>query len=120
MNIIVRYSGLVKLAVLQELVEDKFKKLQNLAAIAAARVTVQRQQGVKPAFRVLSRLEVPGPDFHAQASDHTVQAAVTKVVKNLEKQIRSRKNRQTDRWKTNLQLRHSPGPWSCGAAASRG
>src|SRR5258707_14410305 len=107
MNIIVRYSGLAKLAVLQELVETKFKKLQSLARIAAARVTVQRQQGVKPSFRVLSLLEVPGPDFHAQASDHTLHAALTKVVKHLERQIRSRKSRRAERWKTNLQLRQN-------------
>ena len=51
MNIIVRYCGLTKRAVWQELVETKLRKLQNLAAIATAQVTLEWQNGVKPAFR---------------------------------------------------------------------
>src|SRR4051794_20543869 len=108
MNIIVRYCGLTKQAVWQELVEKNFKRLQNLAAIATARVTLECQRDVTPAFRVLTELEVPGPDFHAQASDHTVPAALMKVVKSLEKQIRSRRNRRADKWKTNVRLGLSP------------
>jgi len=120
MNIVVRYSGLTIRATWQELVETKLKKLQSLAAIATARVTLEWQQGVKPAFRVLTWLEVPGPDFHAHASDHTFQAALVKVIKNLEKQIRSRRNRRADKWKTNVQLRLIPercSPRSIGSRA---
>ena len=116
MNIIVRYCGLTKRAVWEELVETNLKKLQNLAAIATARVTLEWQRGVKPAFRVLTELEVPGPDFHAEASDHTLPAALVKAVKSLEKQIRSRKNRRAGKWKTNLQLGLSPGRCSSGLA----
>src|SRR5436189_2203971 len=89
MNIIVRYCGVTKRAICQQLVESKLRKLQNLAAITTARITLEWQHGVKPAFRVLTQLEVPGPDFHAEASDHTLPAAIVKVVKSLEKQIRS-------------------------------
>jgi ribosome-associated translation inhibitor RaiA len=115
MNIIVRYSGLNKRAPWQELVERQLGKLQSLAAIATAWVTLEWQHGVKPAFRVLTRLEVPGPDFHAEDSDHTLEAALGKVVKKLEKQIRSRKLRRADKRKTNLQLglipSRSPAAW---------
>ncbi len=118
MNILVRYSGLTKRAVWQKLVEANIRKLQSLAAIATARVTLEWQHGVRPAFRVLTWLEVPGPDFHAEASDHTLPAALLKVVRNLEKQIRSRNHRRADKWKTNLQLglnagRRAPG-WAGG------
>ena len=119
MNIIMRYSGLAKRAAWQELVEKQLRRLQNLAAIATARVTLEWQRGVKPAFRVLTLLEVPGPDFHAEASDHTVQAALIKVVNNLERQIRSRHNRRADKRKTNLQLGLSPGRSSSGLVGSR-
>jgi len=119
MNIIVRYCGLTKRAVWQELVETKLRKLQNLAAIATAQVTLEWQNGVKPAFRVLTQLEVPGPDFHAEASDHTLPAALVKVVKNLEKQIRSRKNRQADKWKTNVRLGLNPVRTTSGFLGSR-
>ena len=119
MNIIMRYSGLTKCAIWQELVEKQLRRLQNLAAIATARVTLQWQRGVKPAFRVLTFLEVPGPDFHAEASDHTLPAALIKVVNNLERQIRSRKNRRTDKRKTNVQLGLSPGRSSSVMVCSR-
>ena len=84
------------------------KRLQSLAAIASAQVTLEWQNQVKPVFRVLTLLEVPGPDFHAEARDYTLQAALLKVVKNLERQIRVRKSRQADRRKTNLQLGFMP------------
>jgi ribosome-associated translation inhibitor RaiA len=119
MKIIVNYSGLTKRIPWQQLVETKFRKLQSLASIATARVTLQWRQGVKPAFRVLSFLEVPGPDFHAEASDHTLPAALAKVIRNLEKQIRSRKNRRNGKWKTNVQLGLSPGRCSSSYFGSR-
>jgi len=119
MNIIVHYGGLTKRAIWQELVETSLKKLRNLAAIATAQVTLEWQTGVKRAFRVLTKLEVPGPDFHAEASDYTLPAALAKVIKNLEKQIRLRKNRRADKWKTNVRLGLNPARSSAGLAGSR-
>lgn len=119
MNITVKYRGLTKRAAWQELIENNIRKLQNLAAIATARVTLEFQRGVKPAFRVLTELEVPGPDFHAEASDHTIPAALVKVVRNLEKQIRSRKNRRADKWKTNVRLGLNPARTSSGLVGGR-
>lgn len=119
MNIIVRYRGVPKRAIWQELIEAKLRKLQNLAAIARVNVTLQGQLGVRPAFRVLTRLEVPGPDFHAQASDYTLAAALIKVVKHLEKQIRSRKHRRVNKWKTKVRLGLNPTQYSPGSLGSR-
>jgi ribosome-associated translation inhibitor RaiA len=109
MKILLRYCGLNARACWQGLVEAQLRRLEGLAAIASARVTLERQHEVKPAFRVLTLLEVPGPDVHAEARDHTLQAALLKVVKDLERQIRSRKNRRAERWKTNLRLGLMPG-----------
>src|SRR6266404_3570247 len=109
MNIILRYRGLKPRVVWQGLVEAQLRKLQDLAAIASARITLEWQHQIKPAFLVLASLEVPGPDFHAEASDHTVQAALLKVVNNLERQIRLRKKRRLDKRKTNSQLGLLPG-----------
>ena len=119
MNIIVRYCGLAKRAAWQGLVEAKLKKLQNLAAIATATVTLEWRYGIKPAFRVLTWLEVPGPDFHAEASDYTLPAALVKVMSNLERQIRSRKSRRADRWKSNLQVGFKRGRSTSGAFGAR-
>jgi ribosome-associated translation inhibitor RaiA len=104
MKIIMRYHGLNAHAVWQGLVETQLRRLQALAKIASARITLERQRGAKPIFRVLALLEVPGPDFHAEASDHTLQAALLKVVTNLERQIRSRIRRRLHKRKTNAQL----------------
>jgi ribosome-associated translation inhibitor RaiA len=119
MNIILRYSGLNARAVWQGLVETQLRRLQTHAAIASAKVTLQWQHGVKPAFRVLALLEVPGPDFHAEASDHTLQAALLKVVGSLERQIRSRKKRRVDKRKTNVQLGLLPTRSPLGLAGTR-
>jgi hypothetical protein len=64
MKILLRYCGLNARAVWRGLVESQIKKLQGLAAIASARVTLERQCEFAPAFRVQAQLEVPGPDFH--------------------------------------------------------
>jgi ribosome-associated translation inhibitor RaiA len=119
MNIILRYHGLNARAFWQGLVEAQLKKLQALVAIASAQVTLERQHEVKPAFRVLARLEVPGPDFHAEASDYTLEAAWLKVAKNLERQIRARKSRQVDKWKTKVRLGLLPGRSSLSLAGGR-
>jgi ribosomal subunit interface protein len=116
MNISVNYFGVTKRDAWQQLVETRLAKLQRLATVAKARVRLELQHNVNRAFRVLMELEVPGPDFHAEASDYTLPAALEKAVKNLEKQIRSRKCRQVDRWKTNLQLGLNPGRCSSGLA----
>lgn len=119
MSIVVRFRGLNARAVWQRLVETKLRSLQSLAAIASARVTVEWDREFKPAFRVVALLEVPGPDFHAEARDHTLQAALLKVVKNLERQIQSRKRRRADKRRTNLQLGLTPGLVWSGQAGAR-
>ena len=114
-----RYRGLNARAFWQGLVEAQLKKLQALVAIASARVTLERQHEVKPAFRVLALQEVPGPDFHAEASDYTLEAAWLKVAKSLERQIRARKSRHLDKWKTKVRLGLLPRHSSLAAAGGR-
>ena len=93
------YRGLNSGALWRTLVEGHIRKLQHLASIAAARISLERQHQSKQAFRVLAVLEVPGPDFHAEASDCTLRAALLKVANNLRRQMQSRKDRQLNRRK---------------------
>jgi ribosome-associated translation inhibitor RaiA len=109
MKILLRYCGLNARTAWRELVEAQLRRVEGLAAIASARVTLEWRREATPAFRVLTLLEVPGPDVHAEASDHTLRAALLKVVKDLERQIRSRRCRRAERWKTNLRLGLIPG-----------
>jgi ribosome-associated translation inhibitor RaiA len=98
------YRGVNARALWQGLVETYINKLQDLASIVAARITLERQPESNPMFRVLAILEVPGPDFHAEARDFTLRAALAKVVSNLRRQMQSRKNRQIARRKNKLRF----------------
>jgi ribosome-associated translation inhibitor RaiA len=98
------YRGLNPRMLWQRLVELEIYKLQHLASIASARITLERQSRANPIFRVLAVLEVPGPDFHAEASDLTLHAALMKVAGILRRQMQSRKNRQLARRKNTNRL----------------
>ena len=119
MKILLKYLGLNPRATWGELVEAQLKKLEGLAAIASAQVTLEWQHESTPPFRVVTWLEIPGPDIHAEAHDHTLQAALLKVVKDLERQIRSRKNRRLERWKRKLRFGSLAGAGSMRLAGGR-
>ena len=100
MKLTINYRFLNPRAIWQSLVERHLKRLESLASIASAKVTLEQPPDAGSAFRVQAHLEVPGPDFHAEARDYTIQAAILKVVRNLEHQIRMRRARHKDRRKS--------------------
>jgi ribosome-associated translation inhibitor RaiA len=104
------YRGMNPRQLWQNLVESQINKLQHLAAIASARFTLERRSESNPAFRVMAVLEVPGPDYHAEASDFTLRAALSKVANNLRRQMQSRKNRQLARRKNKWRVAFPGGP----------
>src|SRR5215831_2091405 len=104
LNVSVAYRGLNPRKIWRRLVDGQMRKLQGLAAILSARITLEHQREVQPGFRVFATLEVPGPDYHAEARDYTIQAALLKVIDNLRRQMQSRKNRQLERRKTSSKL----------------
>lgn len=118
MNLILRYCGLNACVRWRELVENQLKRLQGLAAIGSAHVTLGWERDARPAFLVQAQLEVPGPDYNAEGRDHTLPAALAKVARELERQIRSRNCTRAGRRKTNLQLGwgHSPGSLRLGGS----
>ena len=109
MKILLRYCGLNDCAAWRGLVETQIRRLEGLAAIAAAHVTLERQHEFTPAFRVLRGLEVPGPDVHAEARDHTLQAALLKVRRTWSGRFGRGRSRRGERRKTNLRLGLIPG-----------
>ena len=98
-NVSLLYRGLNPRAFWQPFVEAQVGKLRGIASIVAARITLERQRQTKPEFRVLAVVEVPGPDFHAEATGYTLTAALLKVIENLRRQMQARKNRQLARRK---------------------
>ena len=109
-----RYLGLNAQAAWDRLVQEHLNLLQNLTHIESAQVVLERQWEDTPAFRARMVLVVPGPDFHADAMDHTLSAALQKVVQNLKRQILLRQTNRRGNRKSNLQLgKHS----SCSSSA---
>ena len=97
--------GLSVSARLRHWLEQPLEQLQSLISVTTAAVLLEHRQEDAPAFRALALLAVPGPDIHAEARDHTLEAAWLKVITALRKQIEQRKARQGARVKRNGHLR---------------
>ena len=119
MKIQFRIRGLNASASLRAWLEQQLKRLQSLIPVSTADVVLERQRDNAPAFRAHVLLAVPGPDIHAAAHDHTLEAAWLKVTKNLRKQIERRKTRQQLRHKGHRQHPLTAIRWSGAAAGQR-
>ena len=97
--------GLNDNASLRRWLEQSLDRLERLISITAAAVVLEHRRDDAPAFRAFVSLAVPGPDIHAEACDHTLEAAWLKVLTALRKQIEQRKARQGERVKRNGHLR---------------
>lgn len=102
MKIQFRILGLNANANLRPWLEKQLERLHSLIPVSTAEVILERQRDHAPAFRAQVHLAVPGPDIHAAARDHTLEAAWLKVTKNLRKQIERRKARKEARLKGSL------------------
>lgn len=119
MNIQFRIRGLNADASLRRWLEQHLERLQSLIPVTSAEVVLEHQRDAAPAFGARVHLAVPGPDIHAAAHDHTVQAAWLKVFKNLKGQIERRKTKQVTRAKTNRQQPTPASRWSGASTAAR-
>ncbi len=99
-----RYLGLNAHASWQNLVMEQLHRLKGLTHIESAEVILEQQRDSAPAYRARVLLVVPGPDFHADAADHTLAAALRKTVENLKRQIRARQTNRRVKGKSNLHL----------------
>ena len=84
--------------------EVTLERLGGLVAISAAAVVLEHQREEALPFRAYVSLAVPGPDIHAEARDHTLEAAWLKAATALRRQIDQRKSRQDARVKRNGQV----------------
>jgi len=85
--------------------EHQLEGLQRLISVSVAAVVLDHRRDDPPAFRAYVSLAVPGPDIHAEARDHTLEAAWLKVATALRRQIGQRKSRQDARLKRNGHVR---------------
>ena len=85
------------------LIEDRIIALQPRLQIEEANVRLEHQQESSPAFHVHVQLVTPGQDLLAEGRDHTIRAAIDKVMADLEQKITIRWFRRSQRIKSNLQ-----------------
>jgi len=116
MKTTLRYLGLNATATSPQLVQEHLNRLQSLTAVEAAQIILERLREAKPAFRAHVVLVVAGPDYHAEAVDHTLAAALHKAVANLQRQIQARHNQRRVKVKSNLQLGPLSRRWSSALA----
>src|ERR1019366_6363911 len=116
MKTTLRCLGLDAHATWQDLVMEQLHRLKSLTDIESAEVILERQGNRSPAHRARELLTVPGPDFHAEAMDYTLAAALHKAVEDLARQIRARQTKHVERRKSRLQLStissHRPGTFA--------
>ena len=89
--------------VLDTLVEERILALQPRLHIDEASVRLERHRGTSPAFRVQVHVVTPGPDVLAEGCDHTIRAAIEKVLTELELKINGRALQRMRRVRGNCQ-----------------
>ena len=119
MKTIIQCLGLNAQATWLDLVMEQLHRLKSLTDAESAHVTLEKQRNSAPAYRVSVTLVVPGPDFHAEARDHTLAAALHKTVENLKRQIQARQTKRRIKGKSNLQLGTISRRWSSATAGLR-
>jgi ribosome-associated translation inhibitor RaiA len=94
MQIQYQLRGLNHRTVTDRTLDRHLDHLDALIPISLAQVVLEHQPHAAPAFCASVDLAVPGPDIHAAARDHTLEAALLKVARRLADQVAARKNRQ--------------------------
>lgn len=99
--------------------EQPLEGLRSLIAISAAAVVLEHRRDDALPLRAYVSLAVPGPDIHADARAHTLEAAWLKVTDDLRKQIEHRQSRRKARAKSKRQMPLSTSRWGGGLVGAR-
>lgn len=90
-------------------VEQQILALGRARRIDEANIRMTRNHNSSPPYQVNVHLVTPGPDVHAEATDHTLRAAFEKAVRRLRHQITDRASNRLLRWKDKSAVRSSRG-----------
>lgn len=82
-------------ASLTALIEQNLTELGKSLQIDEARIVIERQLEASPPFRMSAHLVTPGPDVFAEANDHTLRAALEKMVAQIGARINHRHQKRT-------------------------
>ena len=86
------------------LLEERILKLGDRLQIDEARVRLERQCELSPAYRVAIHIVTPGPDLQADGRDHTIRAAIGKALADLEDRLQHREHKPLRRLQSKRQL----------------
>jgi ribosome-associated translation inhibitor RaiA len=84
------------------MIEERILGLQSRMQIDEANVRIACHLETSPAFSVHIHLVTPGPDVVAEGRDHTLRAAIEKVMTGLEDRIGDRVERRRPRARAKL------------------
>ena len=102
MKINVQRFGITSTDASNSWVEQQLTAMGRLRQIDEINVKLTQHTHSSPAFQVNVHLVTPGPDVFAEGRDHTLRAAVTKVVTELRATITSREAKRLRRTKSQL------------------
>jgi ribosome-associated translation inhibitor RaiA len=102
MKLTVTHFNVRSLDSLDSWVEQQILALGRLRQIDEANVRLARHAGASPAYQVNVHLVTPGPDVFAETRDHTLRAAFTKALAELQDRIAGRATKRVQRVKSNL------------------
>jgi len=97
MKVVVRHSGIALRKWMNSNVRKQILALSPLRQIDEAQVQIARDHDASPSFRVHLHLVTPGPDIAAEARDHTLAAALGKVLRRVTEEIKRRSSQQLAR-----------------------
>jgi len=103
MKVVVTHSGIALRKWMNSSVRKQILALSPLRQIDEARLQIARDHDASPPFRVHLHLVTPGPDIAAEARDHTLAAALGKVLRRVTEEIKRRSAQQ-------LARRHAESP----------
>jgi len=88
---------------LDSLVENRVFALQPRLQIDEANIRLEYRMEESPPFSVHVHLVTPGPDVFAERRDHTIRAAIEKVMADVETKIGGRYEKRRRRLRGNAQ-----------------
>lgn len=89
------------------LIETEIEALEPVLRIDEAKVSIERREA-SPPFRISAHLVTPGPDVCAEASDHTLRAALTKLIRRVREKITHRAAKGGRRRRSHVSGRIAP------------
>ena len=96
MKLTVRHLDIRSTNVVDTLIEARILALQPRLHIEEANVQLEYNGKISPPFRVGLHLVVPGPDIIAEGRDHTIRAAIDKVMAEVKRRIAGKALRRAE------------------------